>query len=88
MDHNKLSVLVSIGYEINPCCGLCANGEFLNPNSDFGVCKANTYQHIKHGNIRDLSVHRFGRCQVDNEFIENPFAVVRLDDFNRFLNEE
>lgn len=88
MDANKLVVLESIGYEIVPCCGLCEHGKFAYPADGFGVCDVETYTHLKHGSVRHLSVHRFGRCAVVDQFAPSLFEVARLDDFGRFFEGE
>lgn len=61
MDANKSEKLVQIGYRILSTCSLCRNGRFIN-GSDYGVCIKFGYFHLRHGNTRELSIHRSGSC--------------------------
>jgi len=61
MDANKLNVLRDINYTINYTCDNCVSSVFK-PESDWGVCTENSYDHLKHGNTRFLSVYRYGSC--------------------------
>lgn len=62
MDSNKLAVLKSLPYEILPTCGLCAHADIRRGSDGFGTCFINTYEHMKHGEVRQMSIHRSGTC--------------------------
>lgn len=65
MDANKRTKLTEIGYSVvSRICGLCDHfhhGTFTNQNL-FGTCKMHLYRHLKHDDLRELSVHQFGGC--------------------------
>lgn len=60
MDANKLDKLNEIGYKIRPTCDLCKHASLS--SDGWGVCMINSYVHKKHGDVRELSVHRSGYC--------------------------
>lgn len=63
MDAEKLRILQSLQYKLNPCCKLCEFGNFK-PNQMFGTCSNFTYFHRKHtDNKRQLSIHANGICK-------------------------
>jgi hypothetical protein len=63
MDKNKLKELNAIGYKVLACCALCSNFEKGNiENSLFGTCSKHNYLHLKHEQVRNLSVSIFGNC--------------------------
>ncbi len=63
MDANKRDKLFDIDYSVKRCCSFCVHSS-LTPMSGkpFGKCSLLTYDHIKHGNERELSVSAFGSC--------------------------
>lgn len=61
MDANKLEVLVDVGYEISPACGICQYAEL---KGEWGTCNYHEYEHLKHtGPERQLSINRYGSCK-------------------------
>lgn len=63
MDANKLRVLREIDYCIPKQCGNCQHGEFSYPDSPFGGCMLQTYDHLKHtGPPKPLSIYKSGSC--------------------------
>ena len=60
MDANKLEKLKQIKYRIRDCCGLCIHAD-LAPDG-WGTCLKFTYNHLKHKEERQLSIHMFGSC--------------------------
>jgi len=89
MDANKLEVLKKEGYKIRPCCGLCKNGHFRGFDQ-WGVCKIKFYDHIKHGDRRELSVNEFGICQDKfewNEGMVQMFTNQKWDVFLKILED-
>lgn len=81
-DPNKLKVLSDLSYQVRGCCGLCQLGRFA-PGSDWGSCKAFTYEHAKHGK-KDLSVHRAGVCAADFKVNEKKRADMARSGFDQF----
>ncbi len=81
-DPNKLQVLREAGYTLALGCGECASGRFV-PGASFGSCRAHVYTHAKHG-LRDLSVHRAGRCP-QFQANEKKLADVSRSGFREFL---
>lgn len=81
MDANKLKVLRDLQYRIPPVCGLCKHGEFV--SDDWGGCKVQTYEHLKHERTHPLSIHRFGSCP---KFEADPKRVARLNAFAEFAS--
>lgn len=80
MDANKLTVLREIGYEIKRTCGTCASASF--PQNDWGTCSRFTYHHSKHGDLRAMSINRYGTCS-DHEMKDVEKYV--LGAFEEFL---
>ena len=80
MDANKLTVLRDIDYRIGPACGLCKHGWFT--DKDWGLCKQRTYEHLKHGDTRYLSIHKFGSCE---QFESDPNRRAPLGAFEEFV---
>jgi hypothetical protein len=62
MDANKLAKLIEIGYEVRQTCDTCENAELS--EDGWGVCKVHKYIHIKHGDEREMSIHRTGHCPI------------------------
>jgi hypothetical protein len=62
MDRNKLKKLRSISYKIMAVCGICEHGNFEN-GKEFGTCNKHDYVHLKHKQIRQLSIHIYGVCE-------------------------
>jgi hypothetical protein len=61
MDKNKEQKLMTIGYTIQPCCGLCAYAKLS--ADGWGTCKQHTYQHDKHTGVhRQVSINQYGLC--------------------------
>jgi len=60
-DPSKLDALKAAGYVIRACCGLCQHAT-LKPGTDWGTCSLVSYQHGKHTEIRQASIHRAGHC--------------------------
>ena len=83
MDANKRESLVAIGYTIGPCCGMCVYAE-LTRGSDWGTCDKWTYDHLKHGETRQLSVNRHGSC---SEFRGDPDRADQLEGFREFYDD-
>ncbi len=75
MDVNKFKKLEEIGYIIKCVCGLC--DQFRSGMHVWGTCKREEYKytHLKHGNVRELSVHKFGSCK---EFKESKTRINKL----------
>lgn len=63
-DINKFKKLSEIGYEVHPCCMLCAHSDFssVSANNPFGQCTKHTYQHAKHDGERGVSIVAMGVC--------------------------
>ena len=78
MDTNKLVKLKKVNYSFKPVCFLCNYGLFY--NSDWGTCQLHTYDHIKHGNKRQMSIHKCGGCEDFNKCIKE-----RVDIFEKHL---
>lgn len=74
MDINKAEKLRSIGYTIAPICFDCKHSQF-NFKSPWGVCKIQTYQHLKHTDtVRQLSIYIGGHCakfEVKESLVES-----------------
>jgi hypothetical protein len=83
-DQNKLAVLSDLSYEVQGCCGLCTNALFA-PGLDWGLCKAFSYVHAKHGK-RKLSVHRAGVCASDFQVSEKKKADLARSGFDQFCD--
>ena len=82
MDANKLEVLRSIVYRIDPCCWLCRHGTFVGP-SMWGTCNVTQYDHLKHSDAtRQLSIIRVGHC---GRYEEDPTKMALLSRFGEFL---
>ena len=60
MDANKRLRLVEIGYRILPTCATCKYGQFH--MDEWGTCGAYNYIHLKHGDLRELSINKSGTC--------------------------
>jgi len=71
MDENKLIELRNIMYKVLAVCGLCKHGNFQSTDG-FGTCNIHFYIHKKHGDKRNLSIHKFGRCENGYESNDNP----------------
>jgi len=83
MDENKLKELNLIGYKVLNCCALCSFFEKGNvENSVFGTCSSNSYLHIKHNQVRKLSVSIFGYC---TKFQLDKNKSNMLESFSRFM---
>ena len=61
MDENKLTKLKEIGYVVYRTCGTCRFANFTGLN-DFSVCSKHDYSHLKHTEMRSLSVNINGSC--------------------------
>ena len=83
MDNNKLKVLRDINYSIPRTCGLCKHARL--GHYEWGTCEIQTYDHLKHGNERQLSISRYGSCA---KWQENEAATYTLDRFREFLEGE
>lgn len=84
MDAEKRRVLIQIGYEIPPSCGMCKHAD-ITPGSDFGTCGLHTYEHEKHtGPARQLSINRHGRCP---QFEPEGLKYMALHGFREFVGE-
>lgn len=84
MDENKLKMLKSMDYKIDPCCALCVYGIFRDPASAWGECCLFEYDHLKHtGQNRNVSVNRYGVCPL---FVPSTTCSDRLDKFEEFFN--
>ena len=84
MDAKKLDKLISIGYKINPCCGLCDHSYF--PHNEWGVCLNHRYDHLKHDGIHNLSIHCTGLCEKDFVFKEKKLSG--MNHYREFFNLE
>jgi len=82
-DLNKLQRLSDICYTVQPCCGVCHYGDFIE-GSVWGKCKVESYEHEKHG-TKNLSVHWAGKC--GGRFVMSTVHLERLrqSGFDRFL---
>lgn len=82
MDANKRLKLVEIDYTLE-ACGVCAHSSFSSREAEFGTCGLHQYDHQKHsGPVRDLSVHRCGRCP---DFTPDAIDMHHLHAFTEFL---
>jgi hypothetical protein len=81
MDENKKKRLEEIGYEINPCCGLCMYGKFK--GTMFGDCTKHSYVHLKHSaDKKNLSINVYGVCE---DFEYDKKLEGQLHKFTEFL---
>ena len=60
MDANKRLRLNEIGYEFRHTCGRCVYAELS--HDGWGTCALYSYEHLKHKEERQLSIHRSGWC--------------------------
>lgn len=82
MDKNKDKKLSNINYKIQPTCYLCKYSNF-HKNTDWGVCKAHQYAHLKHTESeRSLSIHKTGYCPG---FEVNKETLVQLHGFSNYF---
>lgn len=82
MDLNKDNKLQEIQYKLYRTCGLCSCFEGTK-GAMFGVCKKQTYQHLKHtGDARQLSVSVFGSC---SEFDWDNSKLSQLHGFQKYI---
>ena len=84
MDDNKLKVLRDVGYTIPKVCGLCKYANISWGGSPlWGTCDIVTYQHIKHNEVRELSISEYGSCPkwdgADNK-------IARLHSYDEFVD--
>jgi hypothetical protein len=86
-DPNKLAVLADVDYRVQPCCRLCKHARFA-PASDYGQCAVLTYEHEKHTETRQLTVHQAGRCGGGFEWNDKKKANVYRSGFERFVAAE
>lgn len=82
MDANKFNKLQEIGYEIRQTCDTCVHAELS--SDGWGVCKLHLYTHLKHGDERELSIHRTGHCP---EYSADSEKVGRMHGFLPLIKE-
>lgn len=83
MDANKDLRLQEINYKLHRTCGLCVYFEG-SKGSMFGVCKKNTYNHLKHtGDARALSVNIYGSCL---DFDWDTVKLPQLHGFQKYID--
>ena len=80
MDENKTGKLREIEYTIRKTCNNCRYSFFIGDN--WGVCKKHTYYHLKHKEIRKLSINRYGYCK---DWEEMPYLDFGL--FEEFFDK-
>lgn len=64
-DADKMRVLRLAGYKILRACGRCSRFTPGTVDPQWGTCAAIRYDHAKHGNRREASVHALGACEDD-----------------------
>lgn len=67
MDTNKLAALRDVKFKLKKTCMFCI--EFNKGEGLWGTCKIHTYYHLKHRDVRELSVHALGYC---THWMRNP----------------
>jgi len=99
MDENKRDKLVALPYRILPVCGLCRHARWNIEDggegglassirtkiSQWSTCALHKYEHKKHGDERELSIHLFGSCY---RFAMQRGARARLGAFAEFVWEQ
>lgn len=84
MDPKKLAVLRSLPYRILPTCGLCLNAD-IRRGEAFGTCQRHSYEHVKHRELRQLSIHRSGTCP---DFSWDQMQVRDLERFSELVSNQ
>lgn len=83
MDKNKLDKLKRVKYTVNKSCGTCKYSKFPE-HGDFGECMMHDYRHLKHDELRNMSILVFGVCD-DFEFDEE--RTHHLHAYTLFINK-
>lgn len=88
MDKTKLTVLRQIGYTIPKHCGICVHGIFAADGAAvFGTCALYRYDHQKHTERKDLSVHRTGSCPTGFDLDEDKLRRQVTLDWEEFVDK-
>jgi len=82
VDENKFKMLKRVSYRILKTCRTCIYSHFA-PATEWGTCSLWHYHHLKHDEVRDLSIHICGGCpswKMDKTGLLGGFAELLIND--------